>query len=142
MRRRGRFARESRGWREFLLANRPRSGKSNVSSVRPYLEQGVRMQIRTHRALVAAAVASIQALTMTGITGAAVATWSGLVSGTWSDTGNWVGNLPPVSGDSVLFTGTSGNLATTNDIAGLSLAGITQDVGADPYSVGGNSIAL
>ena len=51
--------------------------------------------------------------------------WSGVVSGLWSDPGNWVGGQIPVDGDSLLFPyygSFSHNM--WNDIPGLTVGSV------------------
>ncbi len=91
---------------------------------------------------------------------AAVRTWTGTTSGSWSVASNW-GGTAPVTGDDLVFPGGASNLSNTNDltentifnsitlsgsgytlsgnpiILGAGLAGIT-----DSASSGGNTIAL
>src|SRR5215218_3097603 len=87
--------------------------------------------------LIAAAVA-VAASAMMPAAHAATDTWTGAASGAWSNAGNWTGgNAPPVNGDTVVFTGSSTNLATTNDLVSLSLAALTYNTGASAYSISG-----
>src|SRR6188472_3013443 len=83
--------------------------------------------------------------------GAATTSWSGDTSVNWSvggAGGNWNGAAAPVNGDTVQFDINSDqNLSTNNDIAGLSLAGITNTstAGTGPTgnaSIGGNALTL
>jgi autotransporter-associated beta strand protein len=103
------------------------------------------MNIIVRRARLALAVASVNVLSVSTAALAASDTWLGGTSGTWSDATNWdgtTGNAPPVTGDSLTFAGTSANTTTNNDIASLSLGGITFNAGADPYTLNGNGVAL
>lgn len=77
--------------------------------------------------------------------GAAIETWTGATT-TWNTAGNWTGtNLPPVSGDSLVF-GVAGAGGTTlnNDLtsAAFTVAGITFNAGASAYTINGNAFAL
>src|SRR5262249_39308043 len=48
--------------------------------------------------------------------------WTGAVSGLWSEGGNWNGGVAPINGDSVVFPSGPGNFGLmTNDLSGLSL---------------------
>ena len=68
--------------------------------------------------------------------------WSGVVSGLWSDPGNWVGGQIPVDGDSLLFPyygSFSHNM--WNDIPGLTLGSVTATAYTD-FVVGGETVTL
>ncbi|MEX2140431.1 MAG: autotransporter-associated beta strand repeat-containing protein [Pirellulales bacterium] len=73
--------------------------------------------------------------------------WQGDIDSNWSLPGNWLENLSPIDGDSLVFdTRTSGiaNFNTVNDLIGLSLATIEtfDDSAAGNYAIGGNAITL
>lgn len=76
---------------------------------------------------------------------AATETWTGATA-TWNSAGNWTGtNLPPISGDSLIF-GAAGAGGTTlnNDLtsATFTIDGITFSSGASAYTIGGNAFSL
>jgi fibronectin-binding autotransporter adhesin len=63
----------------------------------------------------------------------------------WSSPGNWLNNTPPTAGSTVSFdVNSSQNLATTNDIAALTLNGIIigSVSGSGPVSIAGNTLIL
>ncbi len=68
-------------------------------------------------------------------------TWTGAVSGTWSNAGNWSGcdngNVPE-NGDTLTFPVSAANKSMNNDIAGLSPQQVVID-GAG-YTFGGNAL--
>lgn len=71
-------------------------------------------------------------------------TWTGAVNGSWSVPGNWVGDFPPVNGETganFVFPNGQGNMgAMVNDVTGLGVSTIHfQDTA---YDVIGNGIAL
>src|SRR4051794_9139033 len=86
--------------------------------------------------------------TIVGITTSAqTVNWTGSAtpSANWSSTGNWLNDTPPTAGSIVSFDSNSAqNLATNNDIAGLTLNGIVINsvAGGSPVSIGGNSLIL
>jgi fibronectin-binding autotransporter adhesin len=59
----------------------------------------------------------------------------------WSQPANWSSSQAPVSGSALLFAGTTG-LSNSNDIANLSLSGITFAGSAGAFNISGNSIQL
>lgn len=73
---------------------------------------------------------------------AASQTWIGTSGADWS-TGGW-STAAPGNGDSIVFgTVLSGSSTTlNNDIASLSLAGITFNTGASAWTLGGNALTL
>lgn len=76
---------------------------------------------------------------------AAVETWTGATSN-WNTAGNWTGtNLPPASGDSLVFGAAgSGGTALNNDLtsASFNVTGITFNTGAAAFTIGGNPFSL
>jgi autotransporter-associated beta strand protein len=67
--------------------------------------------------------------------------WSGAgADNNWSTTANWNSGLPSFP-TIVTFAGSTG-LVNTNDLAGLTLNGITFDPSAGPFVLNGNDIAL
>lgn len=69
----------------------------------------------------------------------AVSTWSGAVSGLWSDAGNW--DVAPNPGDNLVFPLGASNLITVNDLsAGISYASIALD--GPGYSLSGNALTV
>jgi autotransporter-associated beta strand protein len=87
------------------------------------------------------------ALLLPHITGAQTVNWTGAASpdANWSSQTNWLNNTLPTTGSTVSFDGNSTqNLATNNDIAGLTLNAIVigSVSGGAPVSIGGNSLVL
>lgn len=78
-------------------------------------------------------------------TQAATETWTGATA-TWNTAGNWTGtNLPPLSGDSLVFGAAgAGGTALNNDLtsAAFTVAGITFNAGASAFTIGGNAFTL
>ena len=76
---------------------------------------------------------------------AAVNTWTGTANDNWNMTGNWTTTNPggvPVNGDSIVFSGTTPNNATDNDIGDLLVTGVTFDTTAASYTLNGDRIRL
>ena len=72
---------------------------------------------------------------------AAVNTWTGTANDNWNMTGNWTTTNPggvPVNGDSIVFSGTTPNNATDNDIGDLLVTGVTFDATAASYTLAGD----
>ena len=75
---------------------------------------------------------------------AATETWSGVTNEAWNTSGNWTGtNLPPISGDSLVFTSATGagGLNLNNDLTNSSFTlggttAITFNAGAGAYVIG------
>ena len=72
---------------------------------------------------------------------AATDTWTGNTDDTWNTAGNWSGtNLPPSSGDSLIFTSAAGNggLDLNDDwtSGSFNIAGITFQSGSGPFVIG------
>ena len=91
------------------------------------------------------ALVSFLTLSASSQSHAAVATWNGATNVLWNAT-NWTGGSGaggiPAAGDSLVFTGAV-NTATSNDlVAATSIAGITFDAAASPFTLAGNSITL
>src|SRR5262245_11317264 len=63
--------------------------------------------------------------------------WSGGVDGLWSTAINWVGGMPPVNGDTVVFPSAASHKANTDDLATLTLRSIIFSGGG--YFIGGTS---
>ena len=74
---------------------------------------------------------------------AATRTWDGGGgNNNWTTAGNWVGNVVPVAGDDIVF---SGNVRTTNNnnfAAGTSFRSITINNSTGNFTINGNSIVL
>ncbi|HUG70323.1 MAG TPA: Calx-beta domain-containing protein, partial [Pirellulaceae bacterium] len=73
--------------------------------------------------------------------------WQGDVSSNWSDPANWLENLAPQNGDTLVFdTNTSGLTSTvsTNDLTGLMVNRITifDDSSTSNFTLNGNAISL
>jgi hypothetical protein len=75
-----------------------------------------------------------------GLTGTSTYTWTGAVSSTWSDPGNWEPNGVPANGDSLVFPNTDRD-ATVNDLVGLTLQNVTFR-SIETISVTGNALTL
>ncbi len=79
---------------------------------------------------------------------AATETWStgaGDGTGKWSVAGNWTGtNLPPISGDFLIFGATTGTITLNDDLTSSSfnIAGITFNAGDPAYAISGNTFNL
>ena len=76
---------------------------------------------------------------------AAVDTWTGAgADNNWSTTGNFTPDVPPLTGDSLLYTGTATRLTSNNNgtANALTIAGITFDATAAAYALTGNAINL
>src|SRR4051812_15305076 len=58
-------------------------------------------------------------------------------NGLWSTPLNWDNNAVPALPQSLVFTGAQ-NLQTTNDLTGAIVSGITFDVNAGAFVIGGN----
>jgi autotransporter-associated beta strand protein len=82
---------------------------------------------------------AIAALLASQLVQAATETWTGATN-TWNTSGNWSGtNLPPISGDSLIFGAAgAGGLNLNNDLTSgsFSLLGITFNAGAPAYVIG------
>ena len=72
---------------------------------------------------------------------AAVRTWTGAVSGLWSNPGNW-GGTAPVAGDDLVFPGGAPNATNTNDFPAGTLFNSIQFPNFGGYTVNGNAIVL
>lgn len=71
--------------------------------------------------------------------GAAVHVWTGAgSSANWSDTANWSGGLPATGGELLLDSAT--RPASFNDLAGLSLLGLTLGANAPAPTLSGNAL--
>ena len=70
---------------------------------------------------------------------AATLTWDGDTDNTWADGTNWVGDVAPVGGDTIVFGGAGGTL--NNDIGADTVFRLQFDA-ADGYDLDGNSIDL
>jgi fibronectin-binding autotransporter adhesin len=75
---------------------------------------------------------------------AAAQTWTGAVSGSWTDAGNWSPAGVPVSGPNTqLIFGAAANAAMTDDIAGaFALNSMTFNAGGPAFTLGGNGLAF
>lgn len=75
------------------------------------------------------------------------AVWTGAVGSDWSVSANWQGNAAPGDGDTVVFdfnTPGFSSYTSTNNLSGLSLAGITFNEQSLPnnFNVTGNGVTL
>jgi autotransporter-associated beta strand protein len=75
--------------------------------------------------------------------------WTGLSDGDWDDVNNWSSTsatpgVPyiPVNGDSIRFFQNRPNPSSTNDLVGLSLAGISFQGSSTGYTMNGNKLTL
>ncbi|MGN6371335.1 MAG: autotransporter-associated beta strand repeat-containing protein [Phycisphaerae bacterium] len=74
---------------------------------------------------------------------AAIDSWTGATSGSWSEPTNWLAGAVPQNGDDLLFSGGAATTTTSNDLASLSLANITFDATAPAYILNGpNAVDL
>jgi len=73
--------------------------------------------------------------------GAKTCTWTGGAGGAWTNAVNW-GGTAPVSGDSLVFTGTKGLLTTNKFTSGTTFSNIVFDANAGSFTLNGNSFAL
>ncbi len=73
---------------------------------------------------------------------AATETWTtGIGTADWSTAANWTGtNLPPISGDSLIFGATTGVTTLNNDLTLTSLNTITFSALAPAYTISGNAL--
>ena len=74
-------------------------------------------------------------------------TWTGAVSGDWSNPGNWNGGVVPVSGDALIFPAGSAHPVMTDDLpAGTSFESLTFDltcvIDGNPFTVGNKGILV
>lgn len=83
-----------------------------------------------------AALALLGLLPQTG--GAAVHVWNGASSANWSDATNWAGGLPAAGGE--LLLDSAARPASFNDLAGLSLLGLTLGANAAAPTLSGNAL--
>jgi fibronectin-binding autotransporter adhesin len=72
----------------------------------------------------------------------ATETWTiGIGTANWSTAANWTGtNLPPISGDSLIFGNTAGVTTLNNDLTLTGLGTITFNADAPAYTIGGNAV--
>ena len=97
------------------------------------------------RHLIAAGLSFAAIFSLVTRTQAATETWTGATT-TWNTAGNWSGtNLPPVTGDSLIFGAAgAGGTALNNDLtsAAFTVAGITFNASASAFIIGGNAFTL
>ncbi len=73
---------------------------------------------------------------------AQTSTWDGGgVGNNWNTATNWVDDVAPVDGDALVFAGTT-KLTNTNNIAGLTLNGITFSNNAGAFVIRGNAFTI
>ncbi len=60
----------------------------------------------------------------------------------WGTAGNWAEGVPPVSGDSLIFDGNAGLIASNTITAGTAFSNITFSGSAGAFTLKGNSFAL
>ncbi|WP_422928206.1 beta strand repeat-containing protein [Singulisphaera sp. PoT] len=69
----------------------------------------------------------------------ATSTWTGAVSGAWSEAGNW--DVAPANGNDLVFPSTAANLSNNNDLTSVDqFASLTIQAGG--YTLAGNAINL
>lgn len=77
---------------------------------------------------------------------AVVVSWDGgsaVPTANWSDSGNWVGDVAPVAGDSLVFDGVVQPVSSNDFVAGTNFAGITiAATASNTTTLNGNSINL
>ncbi len=67
-------------------------------------------------------------------------TWTGAAGTLWSNSANWSPAGVPANGDTLIFPASAGSKSNSNDIAGLSLGGLT--FSGNGYTLDGNGIIL
>jgi autotransporter-associated beta strand protein len=99
------------------------------------------MRSPKRRALIGAALAAIPGLLVARHAIAASDTWAGTNSGTWSDPGNWAvsGSQPPANGDTLTFDDSGTTLSNTDDMVGLSVAGLKFAGTTNAYTLNGTT---
>jgi autotransporter-associated beta strand protein len=99
-----------------------------------------RLRPRRNPAILASTVAALLASSWLPANAANI--WDGGGGdGNWNTLANWDDNLLPAFGSGITFAGTT-NLVTNNNLAGLTVGGITFDALANPFTLGGNAITL
>src|SRR2546430_1588911 len=68
--------------------------------------------------------------------------WKGTTSTSWSNAGNWTAGAPSGATAVAFDANSTANLATNNDIAGLTPASITIANPTGPVSIGGNGLTI
>lgn len=71
-------------------------------------------------------------------------TWTGAVSASWNDSGNWSGcsGTVPVNDDTILLPASGSNKAIVNDASSVNVRQIVVDPGATGYSIGTNALTI
>jgi autotransporter-associated beta strand protein len=101
---------------------------------------GARHPLRPSRGLLGVFVLTLSLLMLASPSIAATRIWIGGGGNTsWSTPGNWIGGLVPADGDLVVISGSATTGIGSNDIFGLSLAGLLVD---HAYTLTGLAIAL
>ena len=96
--------------------------------------------VRPGWAAIAAVLALAYSLTMPASSSAGI--WDGGgADNNWSTASNWVGNAAPTFPSALTFAGVA-RLSPTNNLAGITVNGITFDTAAGAFTLGGNSISL
>ena len=88
--------------------------------------------------LTSTAVAAAAAATVAQIAPAATSTWVGGSSTNWSDAANWSPPVAPTNSDFLLFGGL--NTTSNNNIAGLTVNGLTFNGNAGAFTLGGSNL--
>ncbi len=71
----------------------------------------------------------------------ATRTWDGGgANSNWSTAANWVGDVAPVAGDSLVFPATAAQFSTFNNLSNFVFSSLTIEGGS--YTIGGNSLNL
>ena len=74
---------------------------------------------------------------------AATVTWNGAGStANWSTAANWIGNVAPSAGDTLIFDGEATSGPTNDFTAGITFGGLSFSSAAGAYTVGGNGVTL
>src|ERR1035437_2594921 len=127
------------------LTNMRIIGSEEIMKMNAPCNVGGRRQRRSDGALKRAAIGVLIAcVAMTGMTvGADTLTWTGGgASANWSDAGNWDTGTTPITGDDLIFDGTT-QQANVNDIDNATLSRISSlTVNVDGFIISGNPLQL
>src|SRR5438445_11791953 len=68
--------------------------------------------------------------------------WKGTTSTSWSNAGNWTAGAPSGMTAVAFDTNSTANLATVNDLSGLTPVSITIGAPTGPVSIAGNGLTI